>query len=230
MSDSIQLHVYVSPYKRIVSQSPSWSEPATWPASSVSLLTGKREAVLVDALMTIAEAQHVAAWIRATGKTLTTVYITHGHGDHFFGLTTILEAFPKAKAVALPEVVPFAQTQIGPGYMSFWNGMFPAQITQHPIAPEALDEPVIRLEGHELHPISVGQSDTSPSSVLHVPQLDAVVGGDVVYNGIHCWLAQTDAENAPAGSQVSIRSRRCNRRSSSPVIKFPTHPTTTRAR
>jgi len=123
----------------------------------------------------------VVEWIRAKEKRLTTVYITHGHGDHFFGLNTILEAFPEAKAVALPEVVPFAQNQVGEGYMRFWNGFFPNQIPEHPRVPDPLQGSVMYLEGHELRPIMVGQSDTEPSSVVHVPDLDAVVGGDVAY-------------------------------------------------
>jgi glyoxylase-like metal-dependent hydrolase (beta-lactamase superfamily II) len=196
MSGTIKLDVYVSPYKPIVSLLPSWNtaQQATFPASSVSLLTGEKEAVLIDALITNAEAQRVVEWIRATKKTLTVIYITHGHGDHFFGLNTILAANPGAKAVALPEVVPFAQGQAGPEYMAFWNALFPDQIPEHPIVPGPLEGEVIDLEGHELRPIMVGQSDTAPSSVVHVPDLDAVVGGDVAYNGIHCWLAQTDHE------------------------------------
>jgi glyoxylase-like metal-dependent hydrolase (beta-lactamase superfamily II) len=196
MASTIKLDVYVSPYKPIVSALPSWStaQQATWPASSVSLVTGEKEAVLVDALITRAEAERVVEWIRAKEKRLTTVYITHGHGDHFFGLNTILAAFPEAKAVALPEVVPFAQDQVSAGYMRFWNAFFPNQLPEHPRVPDPLHSGVIDLEGHELRPIMVGQSDTEPSSVVHVPDLDAVVGGDVAYNGIHCWLAQTDHE------------------------------------
>ncbi len=196
MPGTIKLDVYVSPYKPIVSALPSWdnARQATWPASSVSLLTGEKEAVLIDALITNAEAQRVVDWIRAKDKRLTTVYITHGHGDHFFGLNPILAAFPGAKAVALPEVVPFARDQVGAEYMSLWNGFFPNQIPEHPSVPEPLQGGVMDLEGHELRPIMVGQSDTAPSSVVHVPDLDAVLGGDVAYNGIHCWLAQTDHE------------------------------------
>jgi glyoxylase-like metal-dependent hydrolase (beta-lactamase superfamily II) len=80
----IKLDVYVSSYKPVVSVLPEWNtaEQATWPASSVSLLTGEKEAVLIDALITFAEAELVVEWIRATGKKLVTVYITHGHGDH----------------------------------------------------------------------------------------------------------------------------------------------------
>jgi glyoxylase-like metal-dependent hydrolase (beta-lactamase superfamily II) len=194
MPGAIELDVYVSPYKPIVSLLPSWdnARQPTWPASSVSLLSGEKDAVLVDALTTNAEAERVVAWIRAKDRRLTTVYITHGHGDHFFGLNTILDAFPEAKAVALPEVVPFAREQVGAGYMSFWNALFPNQIPEHPTVPEPMQGGVLELEGHELRPIMVGQSDTEPSSVVYVPDLDAVVGGDVAYNGIHCWLAQTD--------------------------------------
>jgi glyoxylase-like metal-dependent hydrolase (beta-lactamase superfamily II) len=52
----------------------------------------------------------------------------------------------------------------------------------------------IDLEGHEIRPVLVGQADTAPSTVVHAPDLDAVVGGDVAYNGIHCWLAFTDRD------------------------------------
>ena len=61
---------------------------ATWPATSVSLISGKHDAVLIDALLTTRDAARIVDWIQAIGKSLTTIYITHGHGDHFFGLNT----------------------------------------------------------------------------------------------------------------------------------------------
>jgi glyoxylase-like metal-dependent hydrolase (beta-lactamase superfamily II) len=192
---SIRLDVYVSPYKPIASAPPLWdnAKQATFPASSVSLLIGEKEAVLIDALITTAEATRLVEWISAKNRALTTIYITHGHGDHFFGLNTLLAAFPQAKAVTLPEVVPFAREAVGTG-LSLFQAMFPNQFAEHPIVPEPMRESVISLEGHEIRPVNVGQSDTAPSTVVHVPDLDAVVGGDVAYNGIHCWLAQTDHE------------------------------------
>jgi glyoxylase-like metal-dependent hydrolase (beta-lactamase superfamily II) len=78
--------------------------------------------------------------------------------------------------------------------MQFWNAIFPGQIPEHPIVPEALDGDVIDLEGHELRVITVGQSDTNSSTIVYIPSLDAVISGDVAYNGIHQWLAQTDHE------------------------------------
>jgi len=196
LASPLALDVYVAPYLPIQSFLPSWdaNRQATWPASSVSLLSGEKEAVLIDALITNAEAANVVAWIREKKKTLTAVYITHGHGDHFFGLNTILAAFPEAKAVALPEVMPAIEAQVGPDQMAFWGGVFPDQIPERPRLPEAMQDGVITLEGRELRPIIVGQSDTFPSTVVHVPDLDAVVGGDVAYNGVHCWLAETDRD------------------------------------
>ena len=165
---------------------------ATWPPTAVSLISGERDAVLIDTPLTSPDAARVADWVRATGKNLTEVYITHGHGDHFFGLPTILDAFPSARAVTAAAVVPDAQGQLSPEAMQFWNALFPGQIPGHPVVPDALDGDVIDLEGHQLRIVTVAQADTAPSTFVHIPGLDAVVAGDIAYNGIHQWLAFTD--------------------------------------
>jgi glyoxylase-like metal-dependent hydrolase (beta-lactamase superfamily II) len=156
----LDLDVYVAPYLPISNPLPSWEagRQATWPASTVSLVSGKRDAVLIDALITNAETERVVAWIREKKKTLTTVYITHGHGDHFYGLNAILAAFPDARAVALPEIMESIEEQLSPAHMDFWRGTFPGQIPEHPRLPEPMFAPVITLEGHELRPMIVGQS------------------------------------------------------------------------
>jgi glyoxylase-like metal-dependent hydrolase (beta-lactamase superfamily II) len=193
ISGALSLDVFVAPYKPIVAQVASLGEgKATWPVTSVSLISGERDAVLIDALITFEEAERVVNWIRASGKNLTTIYITHGHGDHFFGLNTILAAFPAAKAFTAAAVVPFALGQVSAQGMGFWGAVFPNQIPEQPIVPEALDGDVIDLEGEELRVITLDQADTSPSTIVHVPSLAAVIAGDVVYNGIHPWMADTN--------------------------------------
>src|SRR5712691_5446950 len=195
MSIPLSLDVFVVPYKPIVGLvAPMGEGEATWPATSVSLISGERDAVLIDAVITPEDAGRVVDWIRATGKNLTTIYITHGHGDHFFGLNTILAAFPGARAVTEAAVVPEARGQLSPPLRQFWNAIFPGQIPERPTVPEALDRHVIELEGQELRIIAVGQSDTAQSTIVYIPSLDAVIAGDVDYNGIHQWLAQTDHE------------------------------------
>jgi glyoxylase-like metal-dependent hydrolase (beta-lactamase superfamily II) len=196
MSSRLRLDVFVAPYKPIVAQVAAMGAgEATWPATSVSLISGERDAVLVDALIIFEETGRVVDWIRESGKKLTMIYITHGHGDHFFGLNTILAAFPDARAVTAAAVVPFAQGQISPEGMGFWSAVFPGQIPEQPIVPQALDGDVIDLEDQELRIVTVKQADTAPSTIVHVPSLDAVIAGDVVYNGIHQWMAETDQES-----------------------------------
>jgi glyoxylase-like metal-dependent hydrolase (beta-lactamase superfamily II) len=193
MSTPLDLDVFVVPYRPIVGViAPMGEGEATWPATSVSLISGERDAVLIDAVLTPDDAGRVVDWIRASGKNLTTIYITHGHGDHFFGLNTILAAFPDARAVTKAAVIPEAQEDFSPDLWQFWNAIFPGQLPEHPVVPDALDGDVIDLEGHELRIITVGQSDITTSTIVHIPSLDAVISGDVAYNGIHQWLAQTD--------------------------------------
>ena len=193
MSSSLHLYVFVTSYKPIAGLIPPMGKgEATWPATSVSLITGERDAVLIDAALTTQDAEQIVKWIEATGKNLTTIYITHGHGDHFFGLPPVLSAFPEARAVTAAAVVPDAQGQLSPDYWQFWTTTFPGQIPVHLAVPGALDSDVIDLEGHKLRIIPVAQADTAPSTIVHIPDLDAVVAGDVAYNGIHPWLAFTD--------------------------------------
>ncbi len=71
---------------------------ATWPATTASVISGDREGLLVDALVTKAESQELADWLLASGRNPTQIYVTHGHGDHFFGLNTVLESIPNAKS------------------------------------------------------------------------------------------------------------------------------------
>jgi len=193
VSSDLSLDVFVSPYKPIVTDVPAMSPGTpTFPASSISFVSGEREAVLIDALLTFDEAKRAAEWIRSKGKKLTTIYITHGHGDHIFGLNTLLAAFPDARAVTRADVFPSVQGQFTPAFLSLWRSMFPGQIPDRPVMPEPLDGDVLELEGRELHLINVGQSDTYPTTIVHIPDLESVVAGDVAYNRIHMWLAQTD--------------------------------------
>src|SRR5258706_8017680 len=89
--------------KGLASDLPPGKEELQWVANSVTLIYGKRDAVLVDTFLTIEQSQTLLNWIVESGKKLTAIYITHGHGDHFFGLSSLLERFPHAKAVATPE-------------------------------------------------------------------------------------------------------------------------------
>jgi glyoxylase-like metal-dependent hydrolase (beta-lactamase superfamily II) len=191
MTMSLEFDVFVVDPKPIPSAVPGFEEAvgrATWPPSTSTLITDDSGGLLVDCLITEAEARRLATWVESHDSEPEFVYITHPHADHFLGLTEILAAFPAARAVALAESVPAMKEQISPAYMKVWEGFFPGQTTSKPIAPEPLVGTTIPIGGSTATVIPVGVSDTGHSSVVYVPDLSLVVSGDVVYNRTHMWL------------------------------------------
>jgi glyoxylase-like metal-dependent hydrolase (beta-lactamase superfamily II) len=170
-----------------------------WSPISATLITGKRDAVLVDALMTVEQADQLADFVEASGKRLTTVYLTHGHGDHWFGLGTLLQRFPQARAVATAGVLEHARAQSAPDFVaSFWSSRFPGQLPAHLVLPELLTDDVLELEGEELQVIELGHTDTDDTTALFVPSTGLLVAGDAVYNDVHLYLAESPAEGRRA--------------------------------
>src|SRR5712691_2504005 len=163
-----------------------------WPPISSTLISGERDAILVDTPITVEQARALANWIGASGKNLTTIYATHGHGDHFFGTSTILERFPSARFVARPEVIKIMRQQASPESLAtFWNPRFPAQISSHLAIAEELTGNLINLEGHDLVSVPLGFTDTASTTCLHVPSIGLIVAGDAAYNGDHLHLSES---------------------------------------
>jgi glyoxylase-like metal-dependent hydrolase (beta-lactamase superfamily II) len=165
-------------------------------ANSSTLVSGKRDAVLVDTFLTTEQSQSLLDWVVASGKNLIAIYITHGHGDHFFGLAPLLARFPLAKAVAIPEVVRAMETQVSPALVDgFWRKRIPGQIPDRLLVAAPLAKNELELEGHKRVAVNTGHTDTAYSTSLHVPSIGLIVAGDVVYNGIHPYLVETDTQS-----------------------------------
>jgi glyoxylase-like metal-dependent hydrolase (beta-lactamase superfamily II) len=175
---------------------PPGKEELMWVANSSTLISGKRDAVLVDTFLTNEQSQTLLDWVIASGKNLTAIYVTHAHGDHFFGLASLLERFPKARAVATPEVVAAMHAHLSPESIeNFWRRLFPGQIADRLLVAEPLENNELELEGHRLVAVNAGRTDTAQSTCLHVPSIGLIVGGDAVYNGIHPYLGETDTQS-----------------------------------
>ena len=175
---------------------PPGREELMWVANSSTFIYGERDAILVDTFLTTEQSKTLLDWVVARGKHLTAIYITHGHGDHFFGLASLLERFPRAKALATPEIVKAMHDQLSPASVdNFWRQLFPGEIPNCLLVAEPLEGNALELEGHKLIAINAGRTDTAHSTCLHVPSIGLIVGGDVVYNGIHPYLGETDTQS-----------------------------------
>lgn len=168
-----------------------------WQPISTTLIYGQREAILVDTAWSVAQSEDLAVWLNKTleGRNLITIYVTHGHGDHFFGGQTLKKHFPHVKMVATADTVKHIEQQVVPSYFtSFWESILPANQlgNQTELFVETLPEDgKTYLEDHLIQAIEVGQGDTYASTVIHVPSLKLVVCGDVVYGHAHQWLLET---------------------------------------
>ena len=164
--------------------------------TAFTLIQASKHAVLVDAPATEAQASNLTAWIKATlgpHKTLQYIYITHGHGDHFFTAPQICAQFSGCQIIAKKDVNEhMLQQYLDPLWTTLWVALFPGQITSKPfnasrILPESGS---FKLESHIIKAVEVGQGDTYNSTVLHVPDLSLIVGGDVVYGNCHQLFAE----------------------------------------
>jgi glyoxylase-like metal-dependent hydrolase (beta-lactamase superfamily II) len=193
---SLQASVYVVNPIPVLTTTPHTSNNV-WQPISTTLIYGKKDAILVDTAWSVAQSEDLADWLHKTleGRNLTTIYVTHGHGDHFFGGQTLKKHFPHVNMVATADTVKHVQQQIEPSYFaSFWESILPADQlgNQTGLFVEALPEDgKTYLEGHLVQAIEVGQGDTYASTVFHVPSLQLVVCGDVVYGQAHQWLLET---------------------------------------
>jgi len=193
MSVQLKWQVFVTPGVPTVNDDcPPGETVRMWSPTSSILVYGERDAILVDTLTTVAQANALADWVAKSGKNLTTIYATHGHGDHFFGNGILLERFPGARAVATPKVLEIMRKQMSPQVMAaLWNKRFPGLIPQNIVLPEKLDGDTLRLEGNELIVVDVGHTDTDDCTCLHVLSVDLVVAGDIAYNDVHQYFAES---------------------------------------
>ncbi|HWU21437.1 MAG TPA: MBL fold metallo-hydrolase [Nocardioides sp.] len=167
--------------------------PSMWSPTSATLVCGRERAVLIDGLTTTEHGAALVEWIDARGLELQTIYITHGHGDHFFGLAPLMARHPRVQVVALPEVVAQMAEQTSPEvYDGLWAPLFGDQIPDRIVSATPLRSRRIDLEGHALLVHRAGHTDRSDTTFVHVPDLGLVVAGDIVYNGVFPFTVDTD--------------------------------------
>ena len=162
-----------------------FTSPPEGIAVNSTLVYGDKDAILIDAQFRLSDAHRLVAMILESKKNLTTVYVTHPHPDHYFGLVVIRQAFPNARFVALPRVVDGIKAS-WEGRVKAWKPQYGDNIPSSPIIPDALDGNMLTLEGETLQIFGPLQGDSAgDNSFVWIPSIKAVVGGDTLFSGAH---------------------------------------------
>jgi glyoxylase-like metal-dependent hydrolase (beta-lactamase superfamily II) len=166
-------------------------KPHLFQPLSTTLIYGEHDAVLAEAPLTVDQGEAVGDWVASSGKNLTHIFASHGHGDHWFAASMLADRFD-AKVVALPGTIEQMRANVAACpvlYDILWPGLLP----QTTVTAVTVPGNRFTLEGHDVIIVGVGHTDTDESAVLHVPDLDLVVAGDAVYNGVHQFLGESAA-------------------------------------
>jgi len=159
-----------------------------------TMISGEKDMLVIDPQFSLSEAHRLAAEILESKKNLVTIYVTHPHPDHLFGLAVLHQAFPSARIVALPATVNAAKTG-WPARQKFWFPTYGNNIPgPEPVLPEELATPVLTLEG-ENFPITGGVqgADGPGNSFVYIPSLKAVVTGDIMFDHVYFGVPRDQA-------------------------------------
>ncbi|WP_394844942.1 MBL fold metallo-hydrolase [Pendulispora brunnea] len=167
---------------------------AMFPVTSI-LVTGRDDALLVDAQFARKDALKLVDAVKASHKRLTTIYISQADPDYYFGLDALQDAFPAAKIVATRATVERIKATEKHKF-GYWGPILKEDAPKRIVVPEPLDGSKITLEGHAIEVLGL---DAAPDrTCLWIPSLKAVVGGVVVFSGVHVWMTDTEAPGARA--------------------------------
>jgi glyoxylase-like metal-dependent hydrolase (beta-lactamase superfamily II) len=164
MTNRLKWEVFVNAQIPVVTDDlPPGASETKWSPISSTLISGKSDAVLVDTAITVDQNRNIVDWIANSGKNLTTIYATHGHGDHFVGADTNQKAFPKARFVATREAITVMRKQASvPVVDAYWKPRFPGQIDSTLLIADELKSGVIELEGEQLLSVALGHTCSVP--------------------------------------------------------------------
>src|SRR5512137_108456 len=158
------------------------------------IVMGKTNAVLIDAQWTLSNAHRVIAEIAETGRHLETIYVTHAHPDHYFGLGVIAEAFPSARVTALASVARTINRQFF-GKLDHWEKVIGAtNVCRKTVNIEPLSQNYIELEGKRIEIIPEVMGDLKYNSVVWIPSIKTLYGSDVLFNQAHPFTCEVTEE------------------------------------
>src|SRR5712691_3550466 len=157
------------------------------------MIEGAHEVMLVDAQLTKTNADRVLQEIKETKKPLSIIYITHEHADHFLGLEVFREAYPGVRIIASPAVVDRIN-KVYQDKIDKWKKILGSGATSHVVAIEKFDGDFIEFENSKIEVLKNIQGDTDENSMLWIPGQRILIAGDVLFNNMHVYTAETDSK------------------------------------
>jgi glyoxylase-like metal-dependent hydrolase (beta-lactamase superfamily II) len=157
------------------------------------IIEGTHEVMLVDAQLTKTNAERILQEIKETKKPLSIIYITHEHADHFLGLQVFKEAYPRVRIIANSTVV----DRINKVYqekIDKWKNILGPAATSQVVAIEQFDDNFIEFESSQIEILKNIQGDTDENTMLWIPGQRILVAGDVLFNNMHVYTAETDSK------------------------------------
>jgi glyoxylase-like metal-dependent hydrolase (beta-lactamase superfamily II) len=165
-------------------------EPKRFSPMASTLIYGSEDAVLTDPGMTEDQARALGDWVAARNRNLTDIFVTHGHGDHWFAAGLLAERFG-TRVVASAGTIAQMHGNVAARPL-LWDVLYQG-IPPSPVTAVTVPGNRFTLEGHDLVIVEVGHTDSDDTTVLHVPDLGLIVAGDVIYNGVHMYLGASAA-------------------------------------
>jgi glyoxylase-like metal-dependent hydrolase (beta-lactamase superfamily II) len=157
------------------------------------ILEGTHEVMLVDAQLTKTNAERVLQEIKKTKKPLSIIYITHEHADHFLGLEVFREAYPRVRIIANSAVADLIN-KVYQEKINKWKTILGSGATSHAVAIEKFDGNFIEFENSKIEVLKNIQGDTDENTMLWIPGQRILIAGDVLFNNMHVYTAETDSK------------------------------------
>lgn len=158
-------------------------------AVSSEIISGEKEVLLIDAQFQRNDAEALVQKINASGKKLSTIYISHSDPDYYFGLDVLKAAFPDAKILATPATIAHIKASMQ-GKLAYWSPILKDNAPKSLVLPQPLKGHTLTLEGRKLEIIGL-KGPTPDRSFVWIPSIKTVAGGVVVMGNIHVWIADT---------------------------------------
>ena len=155
------------------------------------LLSGAREAILVDGGFTLEDGRAVTAAIQATGKLLRTIYVSQSDPDYYFSLRPVCDAFPDARVIAASDTVRAIAASVQKK-LDTWGprlGENGPRTLSDVVLPTASSDRILSLDGEQIDIVDADGLENR--RFLWVPSLRAVLGGVLIFSGVHVWTADT---------------------------------------